>query len=144
MFEELIVLVEVFDGVGMVGAWAIHELVEVDKQALLGQLARVISYGDQRMVGRSMPILFVLLVPMCGGALVLILALCLALVLASVKDRSGHLLTGGVVCSDVEQVKGGPGLQIAKLVNQRLTGCPGEERGDDIHVDDIREGVALF
>ena len=29
MFEKLAVLVEVFDGVGMVGAWAIHELVEV-------------------------------------------------------------------------------------------------------------------
>ena len=28
-FEELAVLVEVFDRVGMVGAWAIHELVEV-------------------------------------------------------------------------------------------------------------------
>ena len=27
--EELVVLVEVFDGVGVVGAWAIHELVEV-------------------------------------------------------------------------------------------------------------------
>ena len=26
-FEELVVLVEVFDGVGVVGAWAIHELV---------------------------------------------------------------------------------------------------------------------
>ena len=28
-FEELAVLVEVFDGVGVVSAWAIHELVEV-------------------------------------------------------------------------------------------------------------------
>ena len=27
--EELAVLVEVFDGVVMVGAWALHELVEV-------------------------------------------------------------------------------------------------------------------
>ena len=27
--EELAVLVEVLDGVGMVGAWALHELVEV-------------------------------------------------------------------------------------------------------------------
>ena len=38
-FEELAVLVEVFDGVGVVGAWAIHELVEVVRQALLGLLA---------------------------------------------------------------------------------------------------------
>jgi len=27
--EELAVLIEVFDGVVMVGAWALHELVEV-------------------------------------------------------------------------------------------------------------------
>ena len=33
-FEELAVLVEVFDGVGVVGAWAIHEFVEVVRQAL--------------------------------------------------------------------------------------------------------------
>jgi len=46
MFEELAVLVEVFDGVGVVGAWAIHELVEVVGQALLELLARAISCGD--------------------------------------------------------------------------------------------------
>ena len=28
-FEELVVLIEMFDGVGVVSAWAIHELVEV-------------------------------------------------------------------------------------------------------------------
>ena len=38
-FEELAVLVEVFDGVGVVGAWAIHELVEVVRQAWLGLFA---------------------------------------------------------------------------------------------------------
>ena len=32
MFEELALLVEVFDGVGMVGAWTIHEFVEVVRQ----------------------------------------------------------------------------------------------------------------
>ena len=50
MFEELIVLIEVFDGVGMIGAWAIHELVEVVSPALLGLFAHAISYGDQRGV----------------------------------------------------------------------------------------------
>ena len=39
MLEELIVLVEVLDGLSMVGAWAIHELVEVVRQSLLGLLA---------------------------------------------------------------------------------------------------------
>ena len=38
-FEELTFLIEVFDGVGVVGAWAIHELVEVVRQSLLGLLA---------------------------------------------------------------------------------------------------------
>ena len=68
-FEELAILVEVFDGVGMVGAWTIHEFVEVVRQPLLGLLAHMISHGDHRGVVRSVPILFVLLAPLCGGAL---------------------------------------------------------------------------
>ena len=44
-------------GVSMVGAGAIHELVEVVRQALLGLLPRAISRGDQRGVGRSAQIL---------------------------------------------------------------------------------------
>ena len=110
MFEELVVLVEVFDGVGMVRAWAIHEHVEVVREALLGLLAHAISCGDQCGVGRSALILFVLLAPLRGGARVLVLALGLAFVPASVKDRSDCLLVGGVVCGDVEQVVGGTGL----------------------------------
>ena len=57
-----------------------------------------------------MPILLVLFPLLCGGALVLVLALGLALVLASIKDRSDRLLVGGVVHGDVEQVAGGLGL----------------------------------
>ena len=90
MFEEL--AVQVFDGVGVVGAWAIHELVEVVRQALLGLFAHAISCGDQRGVGRSALILVVLLAPLCGEALILVLALGLAFVPASVKDRSDCLL----------------------------------------------------
>ena len=37
--EELIVLIEVADRVGVVGAWTLHELVEVVGLALLGLLA---------------------------------------------------------------------------------------------------------
>ena len=96
--------------VGMVGAWALHELVEVVRQALLGLLARVISCGDQRGVGRLASILFVLFAPLCGGALVLILVVGLALVLASTKDHSDRLLAGGMDRGDVEQVTGGTGL----------------------------------
>ena len=94
----------------MVDARTIHEFVEVVRQALLGLLARVISCGNQRGVGRSAPILLVLLAPLRGGALVLVLALGLALVPSSTKDCSDRLLTGGVVHGDVEQVVGGIGL----------------------------------
>ena len=108
--EEFAVLVEVLDGIGMVGAWALHELLEVVGLALLGLLACAIGHGDQRGVGRSTPILLVFFAPLCGGALVLVLALGLALVLASTKDRSDRLLAGGVVRGDIEQVMGGTGL----------------------------------
>ena len=86
----------------MVGARAIHELVEVVGLALLGLLARTIARGDQRRVGQSAPILLIIFAPLCGGALVLILALGLALVPASVENHSDHLLAGGVVRGDVE------------------------------------------
>ena len=140
--EEFTVLVEVLDGVGMVGAGAIHELVEVVRQALLGLLARSIGRGDQRGVCRSAMILLVLFVPLHGGALVLVLMLVLALVPASIEDHSDHVLARGVVHGDVEQVVGGMGLQATKLVDQGLIGCPGEECTNDIYTDDIREGVA--
>ena len=42
--EELIVFVEVLNGVGVVGAWTLHELVEVVELVLL---ARTIGCGDQ-------------------------------------------------------------------------------------------------
>ena len=70
------------------------------------------------------------------------LALGLALVSAFVEDHSDRFLTRGVVCGDVEQVAGGTGLQAAKLVDQGLIGHPREECADDVHNDDIREGVA--
>ena len=96
-----------FDGVSVVGAWAIHELVEVVR---LAQLAHAISHGYQRGVGQSAPILLVLFAPLHGGALVLVLMLGLALVSASAKDRSDCLLAGGVVRGYVKQVAGGTGL----------------------------------
>ena len=97
--QELTVLVEVFDGIGMVGAWTFHELVEVVGLALLGLLARAIGHNDERGVGQSAPILLVLFAPLCGGALILVLALGLAFVPVTAKDR---LLAGGVVRGDIE------------------------------------------
>ena len=52
VLEEFIVLVEVLDGVGVVGAWAFYELVEVVGLALLGLLACTIGHGDQSRVNR--------------------------------------------------------------------------------------------
>ena len=126
----------------MVRTWAIHELVEVVRQALLGLLARAIGCGDQRGEGHSALILLVLLTPLRGGALVLVFMLGLALVPASIEDRSDHLLAGGVVHGDIEQVAGGSGLQTTKLVDQGLVGCLRKEHADDVHIDDIRKGVA--
>ena len=108
--EELAVFVEVFDRTGVVGAWTLHELVDVVGLALLGLLARAVGSGDQSWVGRSAPILLILIALLCGGALALVLTLGLALVLVFAKDHSDRLLAGGVVRGDVEQVAGGTGL----------------------------------
>ena len=94
------------DGVGVVGAWALHELLEVVGLTLLGLLAHVIGHGDQSGVGWLASILLVFFAPLCGGALILVLMLGLALVLASAKDRSDCLLARGVVQGNVEQVTG--------------------------------------
>ena len=56
--------------VGVVGAWALHELIEVVGLALLGLLARMIGRGDQSGVGQSAPILLVLFAPLSGGSFV--------------------------------------------------------------------------
>ena len=133
-----------FDGVGMVGAWAVHELVEVVRQSLLGLPSRTIGHGDQRGVVRPTLIFFVFLAPLRRGAFVRICVLGFELVPASAKDRSDHLLARGVVGGDIEQVVGGMGLQTAELMDQGLTGCPKEECADDVHVNDIRKGVASF
>ena len=45
--EELTVLVKVFNGIGVVGTWTLHELVEVVGLVLLGLLARLVSHNDQ-------------------------------------------------------------------------------------------------
>ena len=91
-----------FDGVGMVGAWTIHELVEVVRQSLLGLLGRAISHGDQRGAARPASIFFVFLAPLHGGAFVRVHALGFDLVLAFVEDRSDRLLARGMVGGDIE------------------------------------------
>ena len=73
------------DGIDVVGARALHELVKVAWRVLLGLRACVIGHGDRRGVGRSAMILSILFLPLRGGALVLTLALGLTFALASIE-----------------------------------------------------------
>ena len=68
----------------------------------------------------------------------------LAPVLTAAEDRPDCLLAEGMVRGNVEQVTGGPRLHTVELVDHGLVGCPREERADDVHVNDIRKGVALL
>jgi hypothetical protein len=49
-----------------------------------------------------------------------------------------------VVRGDVQELVGGVQLPAAKFVNEGLAGGPGEERADNVCVDDVREGIALL
>ena len=82
------------DGIVVVGARALHELVKVAHRVLLGLSARVICRGGQRGVGRLAAILSVLFSPLRGGALVLILAPGLTFIAAPVEARQKRRLLG--------------------------------------------------
>ena len=99
------------DGVGVVGAWTLYELVEVVGLALLGLLARSVGCSNQSWVGRSAPILLVLLALLHGGALALVLTLGLAPVLTATKDRFDRLLTEGMVHGDASRSRVVRGLR---------------------------------
>ena len=75
------------DGIVVVGARAIHELVKVSRSVLLGLRAQLIGRSDRRGVGRSAAILSILFSPLRGGAFVLILAFGLTFAVASVEAR---------------------------------------------------------
>ena len=44
---------------------------------------------------------------------------------------------------DVQEFLGGPWALASQLVNQRLTGCPGQEGSYHVGIGDVRELVAL-
>ena len=75
------------DGIVVVGARALHEIVEEAQRVLLGLCARVIGHGDRREISRLVAILSVLFSPLRGGPLILILALGLTFVVAPVEAR---------------------------------------------------------
>jgi len=82
------------DGIVVVGAWALHEIVEVARRVLLGLHARVIGHGDRREVSRLAVIIYVLFLPLRGGALVLILVPGLTFVVAPVEAWHKRRLLG--------------------------------------------------
>ena len=91
-----------FDGVVVVGAWTVHEFVEVVRQSLLGLLGHTISCVDQRGAVRPALIFSIFLAPLRGGAFVQVCALGFDLILASAEDHSDRLLARGMVGGDVE------------------------------------------
>ena len=88
--EELAVLVEMVDGIVVVGARALHELVKVVRRVMLGLSARIICRGGQRGVGWLAEILSILFSPLRGGALILILASGLTFVVAPIAGGVGQ------------------------------------------------------
>jgi hypothetical protein len=78
-----------------------------------------------------------------GGALILLRTLGLSHGLAIGEDRPDHLLAGGMVRGDVQELMGGARLSIAELVNEGLAGGPSQVCANDIYIDDVRQRVAL-
>jgi hypothetical protein len=76
--------------------------------------------------------------------LILVLPLVLAFGPTIDEDRPNHLLAGGVVRGDVQELTGGAPLLVAKLVNEGLAGGPREEHTYNVCVDDVRERIALL
>jgi hypothetical protein len=94
-------------------------------------LARSVSRCDRIGVGvMSVPPL--LLLPRCGGTLILLRPLGLSRGPTVREDRPNRLLTGGVVRGDVQELAGGARLLTTELVIAGLTGGSGEERTDDV------------
>jgi hypothetical protein len=60
------------------------------------------------------------------------------------EDRPNHILTGGMVHGNIQELAGGARLLAAELVNEGLEGGPREERADGVCFDDVRERIAFL
>ena len=88
------------------------------------------------------PLLVFLLVGTVGGTFASVLVpLCLAF--EAVENRPDRVLARGVAGSNVEELLGGSWALASQLVNQGLTGGPGQEGSYNVGVDDVRKLIAL-
>jgi hypothetical protein len=86
-------------------------------------LARSVCRYDCIRVGvTSVPLLLILL--RCGGTLILLCPLGLSHGSAIGEDRPNRLLTGGMVCGDVQELAGGARLSTTELVNKGVAVVP--------------------
>ena len=68
--------------------------------------------------------------------------MCRALV--ALEDGPDHLLSGGVVSGNLQELVRSMRLLAPQFVDRGLAVRPAEERTDDVGVDDARQRVALF
>ena len=85
----------------MVGAWLVHELVEV----VVSQRTLVLALGRRNLVrgGRS-AVLLVLPILVARGGPVAVMSFCLCRVLVALEDGPDRLLAGGVVGGDLQEL----------------------------------------
>jgi hypothetical protein len=125
----------VLDQVAVVGARLLQELLEKFIVAL--SLARLVGRCD-RIGVEAMSVPLPLLLLYCGGTLILLRPLGLSHGPANGENRPDHLLAGGLVRGDVQELMGGARHLTAELVNEGLASGSSEERTDDVCVDDVR------
>ena len=70
------------------------------------------------------------------------LGLSLALVLA--KDCSDSLLTGGMACSEIEQLPRCPRFVVPELMDESFIGRARDKFSNHIHVYDVGKLIALL
>jgi hypothetical protein len=127
--EEFVILKLVLDGLAMVGARFLLELLEVIVVSL--SLDRLVGSCD--CVGvREMPVPPLPLVLCYGGALFLLRTFGLSHGLATGEDCPDCLLAGGMVCGDVLEITSGEWLSTAELVNEGIAGGPNQECTNDV------------
>jgi hypothetical protein len=99
-------------------------------------LARLVGRCDRIGVGATSVPLCLLL--RCGGTLILLRPPGLSYGSAIGEDHPDHLLAGGLVRGNVQELAGGAQLSTTELANEGLVGGSSEERADDVYVDDVR------
>jgi hypothetical protein len=132
--EKFVVLKLMLDGVVVVGARLLQELLEVVVVAL--PPARSVGRCDHVGV-RVTPVPPLPLILHRGRALVLPHTLGLSHGPTISEDCPDRLLAGGVVHGNVQELTGGARLSTAELMDEGLAGGPGEEHADDVCINHV-------